>query len=199
MTTICLVRHGETDWNRAGMLQGRTDTPLNQKGISQARECASYLTKFQWDVVVTSPLARAKTTAEMISNAIGAPLVVLDEFVEGSYGKAEGMTPEQRAIAFPDHKFPGREKPEEMQDRAMIGLNKILENYANKRILLVAHGGIIHVTLRAVSNGKVGTGKLEVSNTSLSHIQHQDGVWEVVNINQTIHLSEPDKKMIFEF
>ncbi len=198
MTIVCLVRHGETDWNRAGMLQGRTDTPLNDKGILQAQECASYLSDFKWDIVVTSPLLRAKKTAEIISDAVGAQLVILDEFIEGSYGEAEGMLPEQRARLFPDKQFPLREAPEAMHERAMNGLDKILENYHGKRVLLVAHGGIIHVTLRAVSKGKNGTDKMQISNTSLSYIEHRGGEWEVLSINQTMHLSAPDKEMIFE-
>lgn len=67
---ICLVRHGETEWNSEGILQGKTDIPLNDLGIQQAEECADYLSQFQWDVVITSPLKRAKQTAEIINKKI---------------------------------------------------------------------------------------------------------------------------------
>lgn len=62
MTKICLVRHGETEWNALGILQGKTDIPLYNKGINQARECGEFLKSGNWNVVVTCPLMRAKQT-----------------------------------------------------------------------------------------------------------------------------------------
>lgn len=56
MTSICLIRHGETDWNALGKLQGRTDIYLNSKGILQAKECSQFLKASQWHVIITSPL-----------------------------------------------------------------------------------------------------------------------------------------------
>lgn len=96
MTRICLVRHGETDWNALGMLQGKTDIPLNQKGINQAKECGEFLKSATWDVVVTSPLTRAKQTAEIVRRFIDKPLIELVEFIERDYGDAEGRTVEER-------------------------------------------------------------------------------------------------------
>lgn len=63
-TSICLIRHGETDWNVLGKVQGRTDIPLNSTGIVQAEKCAELLKLSKWDVIITSPLKRAKETAE---------------------------------------------------------------------------------------------------------------------------------------
>ena len=58
ITIICLVRHGETDWNVLGKLQGRTDIRLNESGILQAEECSEHLKSFQWDVIITSHFRR---------------------------------------------------------------------------------------------------------------------------------------------
>lgn len=56
ITTICLVRHGQTDWNALGKLQGQTDIPLNELGKIQARQCGEFLSKNDWDVIISSPL-----------------------------------------------------------------------------------------------------------------------------------------------
>ena len=67
MTKLCLVRHGETDWNSLGILQGRKDIPLNDTGILQAEECRELLKSTNWDVFITSPLKRTMETAEIIN------------------------------------------------------------------------------------------------------------------------------------
>lgn len=93
ITTICLVRHGETDWNACGRLQGKTDIPLNDKGRTQANQCGMYLAKSDWDVIISSPLKRAVETAEIISSYIVQPTILtMVEFIERDYGDAEGMT-----------------------------------------------------------------------------------------------------------
>lgn len=115
MTTICLVRHGETDWNALGMIQGKTDIPLNQKGIKQAKECGVFLKSDTWDVIVTSPLTRAKQTAEIISSIIDKPSIEMADFIERDYGDAEGMTAEERMKTFPDKKYPNQEERSSLQ------------------------------------------------------------------------------------
>lgn len=109
ITSICLVRHGETDWNSLGILQGSTDIQLNNKGILQADECRRFLKNYEWDVMITSLLKRAKETAEIINKDSNIPLVEMIEFVERYYGDAEGMAVEERVTAFPDGNFPNQE------------------------------------------------------------------------------------------
>ena len=75
ITTICLVRHGQTDWNALGKLQGQTDIPLNELGKIQARQCGEFLSEEDWDVIISSPLKRARETAEIISNYIEVPVL----------------------------------------------------------------------------------------------------------------------------
>jgi uncharacterized phosphatase len=78
---ICLVRHGETNWNKLNKYQGRADIPLNETGINQIKETAEYLKKFIWEEIITSPLLRAKQSAEIIAEEIknpGASSWVLD-------------------------------------------------------------------------------------------------------------------------
>ncbi|MEI5870447.1 MULTISPECIES: Rid family hydrolase [Bacillus cereus group] len=69
MTVVCLIRHGETEWNAIGKLQGRENIDLNKYGKQQAEKCGLYLRENRWDVIISSPLSRAKQTAEIVSNA----------------------------------------------------------------------------------------------------------------------------------
>ncbi|WP_420848057.1 histidine phosphatase family protein, partial [Neobacillus citreus] len=122
MTKICIVRHGETEWNAIGRLQGRSDIPLNAKGIKQAEESGEYLKNSQWDVIITSPLQRAKKTAEIIKTYINVPLVVMDDFKEKSFGDAEGMTIEEIRTAFPDRNYTNQESADALIKRLIGGL-----------------------------------------------------------------------------
>lgn len=88
MTEICFIRHGETDWNTAGKLQGRTDVPLNNTGVKQAEACSKFLNHSEWDIIITSPLARAKKTAEIIQQQLTIPLIEMEAFIEISFGDA---------------------------------------------------------------------------------------------------------------
>ena len=73
---LFLFRHGETDWNREGRLQGHTDTPLNATGLAQAQALAESLRPHRLDAVVSSDLARARTTAQIVAEALRVPLFI---------------------------------------------------------------------------------------------------------------------------
>ncbi|WP_191015352.1 histidine phosphatase family protein [Treponema zioleckii] len=97
---IYITRHGETDWNKAWKLQGRTDIPLNAHGIEQARRTGEGLKKagIIFDRVYSSPLQRACKTAELISGFSADKIIKDSRIIEFSFGKAEGTTPEERKL-----------------------------------------------------------------------------------------------------
>ncbi len=189
MTRICLVRHGETDWNQQGKLQGRTDIPLNASGCKQASECRDYLEQFQWDVLITSPLLRAKATADIINTSMCLPLVTMKEFLEVGFGDAEGMTLKERDAAFPNGVIPNREQHKEVVERIELGLQRIVQNYPNQKVLLVSHGATLNVVLHELSSGTVGTGKTALVNGSFCNLRYHSGAWAIENYNQLGHLS----------
>lgn len=96
LTQICLIRHGQTDWNKAGRLQGQTDIPLNEAGRKQARECRDHLSGGDWDVMITTSLNRARETGEIINEKMNLPIEIMDEFMERGFGEGEGLTREER-------------------------------------------------------------------------------------------------------
>lgn len=190
ITAICLVRHGETDWNSLGKLQGRTDIPLNSRGISQAEECSHFLKNYEWDMIITSPLKRAKETAEVINKDLNIPLIEMDEFLERYFGDAEGMTVEERMTVFPTRNYTNQEDRDSLNERIMNGIEKINQDYRGKKILLVAHGAVINAVLAKFSNGEIGSGKTKLINACISNIEFVQELWNIKDYNQVTHLSQ---------
>lgn len=188
MTIVCLIRHGETDWNAQGKIQGKTDIPLNAAGIEQAQQCGAYLSASDWDLIITSPLQRARRTAEIINETLDLPLVEMEEFAEKHFGDAEGLTFEERALTFPDRLYPNQEDNDFFHERLAAGLKIIHDRYPNKRVLLVSHGGVINAILAKLSAGEIGSGKTRLLNACLSHIQFDQNHWVIQNYNQVSHL-----------
>lgn len=189
MTTICLIRHGETDWNAIGKLQGRTNIPLNNKGIEQAEECGTFLIPSDYDVLIASPLKRAKHTAEIINTYLNLPLVEMKDFVERSFGDAEGMTVEERQALYPNREFPNKEDRQLFNNRVMTGIDKLAQTYSDQRILLVAHGAVINAILSTISKGELGSRKTTLKNACISNIDFYKEQWNVKNYNKIDHLT----------
>lgn len=188
---ICLVRHGETDWNVLGKLQGKTDIPLNQKGKEHAEKCGNSLKNSNWDLIVSSPLRRAKETAIVINNSINAPIIIMDAFKERDYGIAEGMDLKQRLLKFPDKQYPMKEPRNSLNERVLTGMRELVTNFTDSnKLIVVSHGSIINTILSILSNGKIGSGKTILDNGSISEIYYQNKRWEIKNFNQTGHLDQ---------
>ncbi|MDI6942417.1 histidine phosphatase family protein [Microbacterium barkeri] len=157
MTVITLVRHGQTDWNMLGRVQGRTDIPLNDTGRAQAREAAEALRHGGYAAVVSSPLSRARETAEIIAGVLGVPGPALyDGLVERDYASAEGLTSEdlwklQRRAMGPD-----AESDEAVATRAVAALRDAAAAHAHVDgpLIAVAHGSLIRVLIALASDGE---------------------------------------------
>ncbi len=191
-TSLCLVRHGETDWNASGLTQGSTDIPLNDTGRRQASETGTLLAEDSWDALVASPLARARETAEIIGRYTGLSDITLDpRLVERSFGLAEGMNADERKQAFPDKIIPGAEAWDAVRARALAAIETIRGEYAGKRVIVVSHGGAILNILAEVTGDALGPGKLVLENAGASLIEH-DGEWRLRWWNLTLKKwSEP--------
>jgi len=92
VTELLLVRHGETDWNAAGRLQGHTDRPLSDYGREQARRLAEELVGEEFDAIYASDLARARETAEIVGAQLDLPVVLDPDLREKNWGTWEGLT-----------------------------------------------------------------------------------------------------------
>ncbi|MDM5297415.1 histidine phosphatase family protein [Bacillus pumilus] len=190
MTAICLVRHGETDWNAAKRIQGRTNIPLNHTGKWQAEQTGLYLKDFHWDVIISSPLSRAKETAHFIHKHAHAPLVLMDDFIERDYGVAEGMSFEERQKLYPDKQYPNMEPLETMQDRMLEGIHKVRAAYPNQNVLIVAHGAAIHSLLTALADEHMDLHDTRLVNACLNYVEWKDHKWMVHDVNVVTHLPQ---------
>lgn len=137
------VRHGETDWNRRKIYQGLSDIPLNKAGIGQAAMVASFLKNEPIAHIVTSPLIRAKQTADIINKHLSRPITTLDELKELSLGEKEGQPTGDDAF-FADWllgvTIDGAESLADFDARVLRGLLRGLSLPAP--ILFVSHGGV---------------------------------------------------------
>jgi len=189
LTTICLVRHGETDWNVERRLQGTTDTPLNSTGVKQAQACSVYLASSSYDVLITSPLKRARQTAEIINQQLHLPLQVMTEFKERHFGEAEGMSYEARRSLYPDKNYPNQEEEDDFHERIMTGLQHVNQLYPDQKVLLVSHGAVIKAILKTFSDQENILENDRLMNGCISNIQFHNEKWNVKDFNRTAHLS----------
>ena len=86
-----VVRHGQTDWNAKGRIQGKTDIELNEIGIEQARQLKALIKDYNIDLIISSPLKRARKTAEIINETVKCNIIFEDSLKERGYGIFEGM------------------------------------------------------------------------------------------------------------
>ncbi len=175
MTDLVLVRHGETEWNRLGRVQGLSDIPLNETGRRQARDAGRRLRSQHWDAIVASPLARAAETAEIIAREVGLPGPELVEaLVERNYGEAEGLTGEEI-----DRRWGGelkaRESRESVLERAVPALVALAERHPDSRVLVVTHGGVIGSLVRSTTDWAWPEHGVRIENGSDHVFRVEDG------------------------
>jgi broad specificity phosphatase PhoE len=176
ITTLGLLRHGQTDWNIDYRLQGVTDIPLNATGIQQAQAAARALAEQQWDVLLSSPLTRALETAKIVATAHAWPeesIQIDDLLLERSFGEAEGMIHADWKATFGDRHVPGSESRAELNQRTRALLDAIAVQFAGKRVLAVSHGALIREVLGIVSDGAVPPAGERISNACLNTFVHE--------------------------
>jgi uncharacterized phosphatase len=181
MKEIFLIRHGETDWNAAGRLQGREDVPLNSNGEAQAHRVAEALNGLGIERIVTSYLSRARRTAEIVAGKLAiADLAVVEGLHERDYGDISGLTPTERATRFPPGTAPtNQESAADMKERVTAALHDIATRHPERKILIVSHGGVINTLLAHITDGQHGTGKNLLPNCSITKFTRHGEAWSV--------------------
>ncbi|CAN1505357.1 phoE Broad specificity phosphatase PhoE and related phosphatases [Microbacteriaceae bacterium] len=182
-THLGLLRHGQTDWNINFLLQGVTDIPMNQTGIEQVKLAAQAIRAEDWDVVLTSPLSRARQTAEIIASQHGYTEIIEQELlIERSFGEAEGLSHEQWRSKYSNlDVIPGGESRTQLAERSMLLLETISQELAGKRVLAISHGALIRALIAIASNNELPRDGERLGNASLNVVKHIDNSWQVVN------------------
>ena len=172
MTTLLLVRHGETDWNADGRLQGHTDRPLSDFGRRQARQLAEELADESLEAIYASDLARARETAEIVGERLALPVVLEPDLREKDWGTWEGLTAVERDRV----EFVG-ESTEAHEERILRALRRISERHPDGgSVLVVTHGG----SMRRAQTAAMGMAMPVVENCGRWACAYKDGAFRAV-------------------
>jgi probable phosphoglycerate mutase len=163
-TYVCVARHGETDWNIAGILQGWTDVPINDQGRRQAYELVGGFSHAKFSKVYSSPLIRSLETAEIIARSLRLdPPECHDGLKERNFGVIQGIPKSELADLNPvllqqilkrnpAIDFEEGESMDEFADRVLDAVSSIARPNAGKRILAITHGWVMDVITRHIAS-----------------------------------------------
>jgi len=180
-THIGLFRHGQTDWNVNFILHGVTDIPMNATGIEQVMTAARSLNRNDWDLILTSPLGRARQTAEIIAEQKGFSNIQQEDLlIERSFGEAEGLAYEQWKSKYSNlDEIPGGESKSDLTRRSLLLLEKFINTHPGKRILAISHGALIRTVLGITSENQLPREGERLGNASLNIVSHLENSWAV--------------------
>lgn len=172
-TIICLIRHGQTDWNKQKKIQGRINNQLNATGKAQVQEVGRILKEQDpfWDIIIASPLDRAIDSAKIIAKELNynGDIIINNNVVEREFGDAEGeFITDEIYERITNDDVNNLEKSYELQKRAFDALMDIAKTYPGKKILIATHSHFIKGFFTAISNEFTFTTPLY--NASLNYV-----------------------------
>ncbi|MCC5908539.1 MAG: histidine phosphatase family protein [Balneolaceae bacterium] len=198
---LFIARHGETEYNRKGLMQGRgIDAPLNKTGIKQAEALAGYLNQYQVDLLATSTLIRAMQTAEIYQKNTNVRFLKNSDLDEMNFGDYEGVDYNsainelgelvkawQKGEVF--LKVPGGESPGEVFERADAAVQKYIRSLQKGTLVLVVHGRLIRILLSEwLGYGLKNMEQIEHTNGAVNQLIFNGKGFEPVYLNKTDHL-----------
>lgn len=202
MTKIYFTRHGETVWNRQFRFQGHKDSDLTDKGVLAAELLADRIEEIELDYIISSPLMRAYSTAEILKGKKDVEIIKHNGLKEINLGVFEGMSYEDIKKEHPklldliesdpiNNRYPNGENLREFYNRVVDAFKEIIENYRNKTTLIVAHGGTIKCIEAYIRKFKLNSDWIGnvVKNCSLSYIEvDEHNEIKEIFYNDTKHL-----------
>lgn len=204
ITSIYLMRHGETLWNRAGRIQGQKDVRLSLEGRRQAHRAGEHLfaqLQGRLDVIYTSDLARARETAEIISTFFNLSPRTEKRLREINFGPWEGLTWTEIGAHFPQEweiwlkqptalQLQAAETLEEVYERAAECLDEIVSEHPGRRILVVSHGVVIRTLLCGFTGIHLDRWReIKQGNTAINHLQFDGRNYQLITCNNLEHLA----------
>jgi probable phosphoglycerate mutase len=201
---IVLIRPGETDWNQAGRWQGWVNIPLNDLGLRQARALANYVRNIGMGALYTSDLKRALQTAECLAEPLGFKPMPEQRLRERSIGLWQGLTRAEmqawypgdyaQMLADPDgFRVPGGESRSDVRARVTAAVNDILANDPNETVGILSHTTAIKVLLEGLIPG-YNPLDVDLDNTSVTTIRRKDAGWELVAVDDVMHLENLERR-----
>lgn len=203
MTQLLLIRHGQSTWNAQGRMQGWADPPLDEIGHDQAGKLAERLRceDHTLAAIYSSPLVRARQTAEEIGRVFDLPVQTDDRLKEHGIGQLTGLTGAQVEEQFPDWIAarqggrawvvpPGGEDRDAFIQRAAAVMTDIINNHPEQTVAVVSHGGTLGVYLAHLL--EIPTHRslpFQFDNTGISIVRIAHGRIRLARLNDTGHLS----------
>lgn len=199
-TKIILIRHGETEWNVQGRMQGHLDSSLTEQGVAQARALGEVLRDEKFSAIYSSDLGRAQRTAAHIA----APdrLILDPRLRERNLGIFQRLTAKEAQGKFadeflqfrarsPDHVVPGGESRREVQRRAVAALTDLARAHLGQTIVIVTHGGVLDVVYRhALALALDAPREHELNNASLNYLSWSARGLEIERWGEVAHLPQ---------
>jgi broad specificity phosphatase PhoE len=200
MTSIYLVRHGQTAWNKEEIFRGRTDVPLDETGLKQAELAAEYFKGMEIHGIYSSPLARAWQTAERIAQSHSLKVQPLEGIIDLSFGNWEGHPHQEikkidsecykQWVEKPHRvRLPGGESLDEVRIRSMAALEEVIQKHSGKTLVLVSHRVINKVLIcgiLGIDNSHFW--QIGQDTTAINLIQYKNGKYILSILNETCHL-----------
>ena len=199
-TRICLVRHGETEWNAERRIQGQIDIGLNATGLRQAAAAGRWLKTAGIVALYSSDLKRAWTTAQAIGEALALVPVAEPQMRERRYGVFEGLTYAEAQAKYPDgyaafegrnaaYDFENGESLHDMYERVTGRLKILAAAHPGQAIAVVLHGGVLDIINRFVRGNPLEAPRdFLIPNAGLNWIAAVDGRWSIETWGETAHL-----------
>ena len=200
-TQVIIVRHGETEWNIAGIRQGHLDSRLTSKGIAQAKALAARLAREKFTALYSSDLGRAVETAQEISRVTGHAIVTDERLRERHLGIFQGLSgaeideqhPEERRqfrTMGPDYVIPGGESMRQQVDRNVAILDELAHRHVGETVVVVTHGGVVSGFFsHTLEISLAAPRRFEFVNAGLNVFVHEDGNWLLLTWGDVSHLA----------
>ena len=200
MTSIYLVRHGQTAWNKEEIFRGRTDVRLDERGLRQAELVGQYFRGVEIHGVFSSPLSRAWQTAEKVAEFHNLKVHPLQGILDMSFGNWEGRPHQEiresdsktyRQWVETPHlvRLPGGESLDDVRMRAMSAMEEVIRNHPGKTLVLVTHrvvNKVLICSILGLDNSHFW--QITQDTTAINLIQHRDGKYVLSLLNETCHL-----------
>lgn len=192
-TRICLVRHGETDWNVQRRIQGHLDVVLNAAGRAQARALALQLRGECFAALYSSDLLRARQTAAALARTVRRRVRIEPELRERHYGRLQNLTHDEARIRHPecyrrleardpDHDFHGGETLRTFALRARHCLARLAARHPDHQIVVVSHGGVLDVMRRAATAMDLHVPRdFTVPNAAINWLEFKASRWHLLD------------------
>jgi len=200
MTSIYLVRHGQTAWNKEEIFRGRTDVPLDETGLKQAELAGEYFKGMEIHAIYSSPLSRAWQTAQKIAQFHDLKVQPLDGIIDMSFGNWEGRPHQEirehdretyRQWRDEPHlaRLPGGESLDDVRLRSMASLEEVIRSHPGKTLVLVSHRVVCKVLICAILGlDNSHFWQITQDTTAINLIQYKNGRYILSFMNETCHL-----------